>query len=654
MKKTLFLVKLFLFSIFTFIIVNISFYVYAFITPKFSINTNKNIIFYDKDNNDIFEERNESEYVNLNEISDDVKNAIVSVEDKNFYKHKGFDYFRIIKALIVNITSGKIKQGASTISQQYVKNLYLTFDKTLKRKIKEALLTIELETHYSKDEILEGYLNTINFGAGNYGIKDAAKFYFNKEPSELTLEEASLIVGIPKNPTYYNPVTNFENAKKRQKDVLNSMVNNKYITKSQMNEIFNKPLNIYGKNEKKELTSIYYYKDAVLKEIENITEIKDLLIDNNGIKIYTNLDKDVQKLLETNIENEMSNTSMEVASVVIKPNSGRVVALVGGRDYSISEFNRATSSKRQVGSTIKPFLYYSALENGFTPSSTFLSEKTTFNLGNTSYSPKNASNIYADKEISMLAAIAYSDNIYAMKTHLFLGMDTLSNTIKRVKINTNVKEIASSALGTTEINILDYSNGFITLANEGKHENPHLIEKITDNKGNIIYEYKYKNEYLLNKKYVYILNNLLTSTYNYSLVNYSSPTLLSISNDLSGKYAVKSGSTATDYWTIGYNKDYLVMVWAGNDDNSKVKSTESKIVKKIWAKTIDNIYDNKKSWYEIPDTITAAIIDPISGKIASNGYICYYEKGSEPNYFDELNIFISNKKSISENCEVVR
>ncbi len=644
MKKTLFFIKIFLFIFFSFIIVNMAFYAYAFITPKFDIHAKNNIIYYDRNMNDMFEEKNNNEYVKLEDISPYVKQAIVSIEDKNFYKHNGFDYLRILKALFINITSRKIKQGASTISQQFVKNLYLTFDKTLKRKIKEAILTIELETHYSKDEILEGYLNTINFGAGTIGIKEASNFYFNKEPSDLTLEEATLIVGIPRNPTYYNPVTNYENTKKRQKEVLNSMVKNKYINVDTMKDVYNKDIVLYGYNEKTELSSIYYYKDAVLKEIENISYLKDLLVDNKGIKIYTNLDKDIQKKLEKSIDNEMKNTSMEVASVVIKPTNGQIVALIGGKNYSLSQFNRATSSKRQVGSTIKPFLYYAALENGFTPSSTFLSEKTTFNLGNTIYSPKNANNVYANKEISMLAAIAYSDNIYAMKTHLFLGPDVLSKIVKRVNINANVDEIASAALGTTEINILDYSNGFITLANEGKHESPHLIEKITDNKGNILYEYNYDSEYLLNNKYVFILNNLLTSTYNYSLVSYSSPTLLSISNDIKGNYAIKSGSTSTDYWTIGYNKDYLVMVWTGNDDNSKVSSNDYKITKKIWANTIENIHDNKKTWYEMPSSLTPVMIDPISGNPSNNGFICYYEKGTEPSYNSEFNFYINNIK----------
>lgn len=632
MKKLLLLTKIFIFTFFSIIIIILSLYVYAFITPKFNINTSKSITYYDKYGNDLFQEREKNDYVELSNISDYVKNAIVSIEDKNFYNHKGFDYLRIVKAMFVNIKSKKIKEGASTISQQYIKNLYLTFDKTWERKIQEALLTLELETHYSKNEILEGYLNTIDFGAGNYGIKEASKYYFNKEPKDLTLAEASIIVGIPKNPSYYNPVTHYKNAKDRQKDVLSSMVKNKLITTDDMNKAYDEKLKFYGKNDKVELSSIYYYKDAVLKELSNIKEIPSSLLDMEGLKIYTNLDKDVQKNLENNVDREMKDTTLQVASVVIMPTNGKIVALIGGKDYSVSQYNRAYSSKRQVGSTIKPFLYYSALENGFTPSSTFLSERTTFNLGDTMYSPRNAGNIYANKNISMLSAIAYSDNIYAMKTHLFLGTDMLSKTIKRVGIKTEVKENASSALGTTEINMIDFSNGFITLANEGKHESPHLIEKVTDNTGKILYEYKYNEDYVLNKKYVYILNNLLTSTYNYSLINYTSPTLVSIGNELKGKYAAKSGSTSTDYWTVGYNKDYLMIVWAGNDDNTDVKSKDSKITKKIWAKTITSIKDNKNEWYDIPKGITAASINSISGEPNNNGFVCYYEKGSEPTY----------------------
>ena len=645
MEKIIFVLKLFVSSLFTIIILILGLYVYAFITPKVNINEKDSIVLLDRNGNDIFN-KDYNNYVKLNEINDDVKNAIISIEDKNFYSHNGFDIPRILKALLINIKKKSIEQGASTISQQYVKNLYLTFDKTWKRKLEEALLTIKIETHYSKDEILEGYLNTIDFGAGNYGIKEASNYYFNKEPIDLTIEEATILVGIPKSPSYYNPITNYKNAKKRQYDVLTSMYKNGYISEKQIDEIYNKELSFYGKYNKVELSSAYYYKDAVLNEMKNLNQIPKSFFNMEDIKIYTNFDLDIQKILENNIDNEMKNTTMQVASIVVEPKTGKIVALIGGKDYSKSEYNRAVYSKRQVGSTIKPFLYYAALENGFTASSTFLSERTTFNLGNELYSPSNFGNKYANKNITMLLALSSSDNIYAMKTHLFLGIDKLSEITSRIKIKDYVKENASSALGTSEINMIDYSNGYITLANEGKHEYPHLIEKITDNKGNIIYEYKYRNEYLLNKKYVFILNNLLTSTYDYNLVKYTSPTLLSISSLIDSKYAVKSGSTDTDFWTIGYNKDYLVMVWTGNDKNEKVNQNETRIPKRIWAKTITSIKTNKKTWYEIPNNITSDKIDPISGESMVNGYTCYYEKGSEPSFnYIEYYDLISNKKS---------
>ena len=219
-----------------------------------------------------------------------------------------------------------------------------------------------------------------------------------------------------------------------------------------------------------------------------------------------------------------------------------------------------------------------------------------------------------------------------------MGLDKLSDVLYKTGIKTEIKNVASTALGTSEINMIDYSNAFITLANEGNHENPHIIEKIEDNDGNLLYEYKYKNEYILNKKYVFIINNLLNSTYDYRLINYTSPTLLSISNLLDSKYSVKSGSTDTDYWTIGYNKDYLMLTWAGNDDNKKVKSSESKITKRIWAKTITSLPNNTKTWYDIPSGITIDTIDSITGEYKENGYICYYEKGSEPS-FNNLELY---------------
>ena len=635
MKKLYFLIKFTIFSFISITIIILGFYGYAYLTPKENLTTANQILIYDDENNLVFENSSNASWVTLDKISKNVIDATISAEDKNFYEHKGFDYLRILKAMFINIKSKSLKQGASTISQQYIKNLYLDFDKTWKRKIEEAFLTFELEVHYDKDDILEGYLNTINYGAGNYGIESAARYYFNKNSKDLTLAEASILVGIPKNPTYYNPINYFDNAKKRQKLVLDSMVNNKYITEKEANDVYNTELEFYGIKETKSMTSIYYYKDAVMQELRNIKAIPTSLIDTGGLKIYTNLNLNNQKILENNIKNELKNIDdIQVASIIVDPRTGNVSALVGGIDYNKSEFNRVTQAKRQVGSTMKPFLYYAALENGFTSSSTFRSEATTFNLGNDkTYSPKNAGNIYANKNISLASAIAFSDNIFAVKTHLFLGADSLIDTAKKVGIKTKLEPNASLPLGSNEISMIDFANGYVTLANMGKRNEVHLIEKVTDINNNVIYEFKSDEEEVLNKKYVYILNELLTNTYNYSFVDYTSPTMLRINNIITRKYAVKSGSTTSDTWTVGYNNDALVMVWSGYDDNDPTHKDVSIANKMIWAKTIEEILkDTPKTWYEIPNNITASLVNPVSG-LSNDGkknVLLFYVNGTEP------------------------
>ena len=632
----MYIIKIFVFLFFVFILGNVALYLYAYITPKIDINSNNSIVFYDNEGKNFFENSSESKWAAISDISKYVIDATVATEDKNFYIHKGFDFLRIAKAFYINFKNGNISQGASTISQQYIKNLYLTFDKTWDRKIEEAFLTLELETHYSKDEILEGYLNSINYGSGQYGIENASKYYFNKSALDLSLAEASILVGIPKNPSLYNPIYNLDKAKKRQKIVLDSMLEEGYITEEERNVAYNTELVFYGQDDPESVLSINYYKDAVLQELQTITSIPDSLIESGGLHIYTNLDTEVQKKMENIISEEMDGQiDYQVASIAVEPSTGKVIALIGGVDYNTSEYNRVTQAERQVGSTFKPILYYAALENGFTASSTFSSEATTFNMENgKTYSPKNYGEKYGNKDISLATAIAYSDNIYAVKTHLFLGESVLVDTAKRMGIEKKLQANASLSLGTEEISMLDYSNAYTTLANYGVKNDVYLINKITDNDGNILYKHEYKEETVLNKRDVFILNELLSNTYNYDFVDYSSPTMLPISNLLTKKYAVKSGSTNTDYWAVGYNPDMLVMVWNGYDDNRDTSSSQSKITKRIWARTIESILENSdSSWYEIPTGVTASLVNPVSGQITENGKktLLFYIKGTEPN-----------------------
>ena len=644
-RKFLFVVKVFVFLFFVFILGNVALYLYAYITPKIDINSNNSIVFYDNEGKSFFESSSENKWASISDISKYVIDATVATEDKNFYIHKGFDFLRIAKAFYINFKNGNISQGASTISQQYIKNLYLTFDKTWDRKIEEAFLTLELETHYTKDEILEGYLNSINYGSGQYGIENASKYYFNKSTLDLSLAEASILVGIPKNPSLYNPIYNLEKAKKRQKIVLDSMLEEGYITEEERDIAYNTELVFYGHDDPESVLSINYYKDAVLQELQTISSIPDSLIESGGLHIYTNLDIDAQKKMENIISEEMAGQNdYQVASIAVEPSTGKVIALVGGVDYNTSEFNRVTQAERQVGSTVKPILYYAALENGFTASSTFTSEATTFNMGNgKTYSPKNYGEKYGNRDISLATAIAYSDNIYAVKTHLFLGENVLVETAKRMGIEKKLQANASLSLGTEEISMLDYSNAYATLANYGVKNDVYLISKITDNDGNILYEHEYKEETVLNKRDVFILNELLSNTYNYDFVDYSSPTMLTISNLLTKKYAVKSGSTNTDYWAVGYNPDMLVMVWNGYDDNRDTSSNQSKITKRIWARTIESILENSdSSWYDIPSGVTASLVNPVSGQLSESGKktLLFYIKGTEPsinsNAFNKL------------------
>ena len=630
-----FFVKSFIFLFISFVVILVGLYTYAYLSPKLDLKTSGSLYLYDNKGELLYQGSRSNEWANLEDINENLINAVIAVEDKNFYNHHGFDYLRIAKAMATNIKKKSIVQGASTISQQYIKNLYLDFDKTWKRKIEEAFLTLELEVHYDKNDILEGYLNTINYGQGNMGIVNAASYYFNKKPGELSLEEAIILAGIPKNPGNYNPVSNYDAAIKRAWVVAKAMLNNNYIDEETYNSLFQNKIEIYGQVKNNNLQMIMYYQEAVLNELSNIKEVPSSLVNAGGLKIYTNLDLEMQKNMEENILSNKANDDIQVASVIVDPNTGAIKALTGGMDYAKSQYNRALKSKRQVGSTMKPFLYYAALENNMTMSSTFRSEETTFNLSNgKTYTPGNAGNLYASKEITMAAALALSDNIYAIKTNLFLGIDKMIDVAKRTGIKTNLDEVASLPLGTSEINILDYATGYTTFASGGFKKDLYFIEKIEDLDGNILYEHESYDNLVINPNYTYILNEMMNTTTNDAYVDYTTPTALNIASSLTHKYALKTGSTNTDYWIVGYNKDALVMMWMGYDNNLNVDNKVRNSAKKTWTSTIEfALKDIDTSWYETPKNVVALPLDAVSGKVTNDqnkAALYYYVKGTEP------------------------
>ena len=336
------------------------------------------------------------------------------------------------------------------------------------------------------------------------------------------------------------------------------------------------------------------------------------------------------------------NDELQTSVVMMNPKNGSVVALMGGKDYNKSSFNRATQSKRQVGSTMKPYLYYAALEQGFTSSTSFTSQATTFNLSNNqTYSPKNNNDVYGNKPISMATAVAYSENIYAVKTHLFLGEDALINISKRVGIKSKLDKVPSLALGTSEINILEMASGYSAFANLGFKVKPHFITKVEDKNGNILYKYKDEKEAVLNESICFILNNILTATYDKDYIDYNYPTAVGIAPKMTHKYALKSGTTSTDNWYIGFNPDILTAVWIGFDDNRELKSSEYKYSQNLWLYSMeDYLKDKKDKWYDKPANISEVLVNPITGKPAvdtdEKKKIMYFIKGTEPSNTDPV------------------
>ena len=615
-----------------------SLYICAYFAPTLDIKNSGHFYIYDGKENLVYQGSSSSRWIDLEDVSPYIIDAVISVEDKNFYKHNGFDYLRIIKVLFSNMINREIVAGASTISQQYIKNLYLDFDKKWSRKIEEAWLTLKLEVHYDKDEILEGYLNTINYGQGNYGIENAANYYFNKSAKEVTLEEALILAGIPKSPYYFNPVADYNLAKERALIVADAMVKNGKLTKEEYDNLFKEEVSIYGKKSENNLQTLMYYQDAVYDELHSLKSVPESLIETGGLKIYTSLDMNVQSKMEETMLKEMQDTGdLQVASVAVDPKTGNVLGLIGGLDYAKSQYNRAIDAERQVGSTMKPLLYYAALENGMTSSSTFLSEPTNFVFANNqTYSPENYNGKYGNQNITMAAAISYSDNIYAVKTHLFLGEDVLVDTAKRMGIKKKLEPIVSLPLGTVELSMLDYANAYTTLASGGYKRDISFITKVEDLDGHVLYEKKQKDDLVLEPSYVYILNEMLTSTYNSAFIDYNTPTVLSIAGKISRKYAVKTGTTGTDCYMVGYNPDIMMMVWNGYDDNRAVENKLGNISKNIWVDTVENFeLDRDVVWYQKPENVVGMALNAITGKLDNDlehSNIFYFIDGSEGVY----------------------
>ncbi|MEH7501170.1 PBP1A family penicillin-binding protein [Neobacillus drentensis] len=579
-------------------------------------------------------------WARLKDISPDVVAATISIEDKNFYEHHGFDYKRIAGAVLADIQAFAKVQGASTITQQYARNLFLEHDKTWTRKLHEAFYTIRIEMNYSKKEILEGYLNTIYYGNGAYGVQAASQYYFGKDAADLNLAEASMLAGIPKGPGFYSPLASMENAKKRQAIILKSMVTNHYIKKKEAINAAMQPLTIVGTHNTQKVKVAPYFQDAVRNALKNQLHLDDRTIALGGLKVYTTLNRKQQKAAESQVNKYVANLSeIQVGLVAMDPKNGYVKAMVGGRDYEKSPFNRAVQAIRQPGSTIKPLLYYAALEQGFTPSSTMRSEFTTFHFddGQPDYTPHNFNNKYADGEITLAQALAVSDNIFAVKTHLFLGEETLIDTARKFGLSSKMAQVPSLALGTSGVRVIEMANAYSLFANGGKKVNPTLITRVEDYNGNVIFEKENETKKILDPAKAYVMTQMLTGIFDPKLNGYAKVTGSTVIKDISRPYAGKSGSTETDSWMIGYSPQLVTAVWAGYDMGKPIELVAEKTyAKNIWANFMEEALKGKpvKAFKAPKEGVTGVYVNPENGKLATKDCpvrrFTYYVTGTEP------------------------
>jgi len=606
--------------------------------PAPDITVNTMVVFYDINGEPFLEEMvpNRRKFVELENISQYVIDGFIATEDRNFWEHNGFYYPSIIRSVIANIRAGDSVQGGSTITQQYARNLMVDFERSVERKLREAAYTIRLEESYDKERILEGYLNTINFGHGIYGIQDAANFYFGMDVGDLSLAQASILVGIPKGPAYYSPINNYDNARERQLIVLSAMVETEKITESEKEHALKKNLHIIGRRPVDEGIN-YYFIDAVLREVEALLD-EDLAA-HDYLRVFTTLDPEIQEVVNASVTaNVADNSDLQSVVIVMEPETGNVLALSGGSDYGTSQFNRALFSERQVGSLMKPILYIAALEHGFNPSTAFISRPTTFvyNNGEQSYTPGNYMDQYAFEEISMANALAISDNIFAVKTHDFLGMDVLPTMASRFGITAKIDEIPSAALGVSNVNMMEMTEAYAIFANEGREVEHRFVTQIKNADEMLVDNRRVNvdNDQIVGMTYTFILNEMMTGMFNLVNNNHLAATGLSIIPQLSHRYAGKTGTTDTDSWMIGYTPDLITTVWIGYDDN--VKLTENSVISKlIWADVMEGALDNRGSrWFREPGDVVAVPVDARNGlpvdQESPRKVNLYFQQGNEP------------------------
>lgn len=554
--------------------------------------------------------------VELNEISPQLIQATLAVEDRKFYSHVGFDLKGMGRAVLANLQAGGRTQGASTLTQQLARNLYLTHEKTWTRKSKEALYTLQLEMKYSKDEILNMYLNEIYYGHGAYGIEAAARMYFGKPAAELDLAESALLAGVPKGPTYYSPYTHLDSAVKRQGIVLSAMVDVGDITEAQADAAAKEKLNFKPQGQKDTTVAAPYFRDYVRSLVIDQLHISSDELDQGGLNVYTTLDPDMQQAAEEAVDQGMDHTSeLETALVSIDPRTGYIKAMVGGTNYRSNPFNHALATTRQPGSSFKPIMYLTALSSRqMTGLSVFNSQPTLFHYDNNrkTYQPRNFGDKYLG-EINMQQAIAASDNIYAVNTIMKIGADKVAAMAAALGINSPLQNVPSLALGTSPVSPLEMASAFAVIGNGGVKQPVTAILKITDAGGHLLYEApQLKGQSVVEPAAAYVLTRLMEGVFE------SGGTGNRVASMIKRPVAGKTGTTDTDGWMVGFTPELSTAVWVGYDKGRDIASADGRRAAPIFARYTEKALENvPPKIFPIPDGVVSVYINPESGKLAT-------------------------------------
>lgn len=515
-------------------------------------------------------------------------------------------------------------QGASTITQQYARNLYLTHEKSWSRKINEALFAYRLEVFYDKETILEGYLNTVYFGHGMYGVEAASRFYFSKPAKDLTLEEAAVIAAIAKGPSIYSPLSNPENSRNRQLLVLNQMEAYGYISSNQKERAANEAIVLKTDSWKESKQVAPYFLDAAWQQAEEILTAKGRVPAEGGWKIRTTLDQQHQKTAEAVIQEWMPDNDLQVGFVSMETETGFITSMVGGVDFADSSFNRVTQAKRQPGSAMKPILYAAALEKGFNPLTFMTAEKTlfTYDDGRSTYEPSNINGKFAGKPISLAQAVAISDNIYAVKTLEEVGYKPYTKMAQRLGIDVSFQESPAVALGTSDVTLLEMSTAYNRIASKGTQVEPQMVLSITDAAGKVVFEYEppKKPKQIMSEQDAFVLTHLMTGMFDPVFSDYLSSTGLSMRPKQSRPYAAKSGTTISDQYLIGFSPSLTAGIWTGFDRGKQLEDLNDKAAsKKIWIDFMEEVHAGTAPEPFVPPSgVQGVIVDIETGGIAVN------------------------------------